>query len=180
MDHIGGYKVVNVQSERRIALGVDLGKASDPTALCVIEKTVEGGEGKDGWYWGKRNVWTQRKIVKYGLRALKRLPLGLSYVDQAGEVGEVLRRIPGDTDLIIDGTGVGAPVVDLFKAGGLNPISVVITAGDGETRVKHNEYRVSKLKLISQLEALLHAGEMHIARDVQAVGVHRLAQVDRA
>ena len=48
MDHISGYKVVNVQPERRIALGVDLGKASDPTALCVIEKTVKGGEGEDG------------------------------------------------------------------------------------------------------------------------------------
>ena len=71
MDHIGGVKVVNVQPERRLAVGVDLGKASDPTAICVIEKTVEGGEGDDGWYFAKRNVWTQRKIVCYGLRGFE-------------------------------------------------------------------------------------------------------------
>ena len=166
--HDLGVKVVSVKSERRIAVGVDLGKSNDPTAIAVIEKTVKGAEGEDGWYWAGRNQWTQRKVIRYGLRALKRLPLGLDYVSQVQEVGEVLWRVPGDADLIIDVTGVGAPVVDLFKTAGLKPVSVTITAGDGETRVGHDEFRVSKLKLISQLEALLHAGEMVIAKDTQA------------
>ena len=36
------------------------------------------------------------------------------------------QRVSGPADLIVDATGVGRPVVDLFQKRGLNPIAVMV------------------------------------------------------
>ena len=42
--------------------------------------------------------------------------------------------LDGQAPLVVDQTGVGRPVVDLFREVGLKPIAVTLTAGDAEKR----------------------------------------------
>jgi hypothetical protein len=68
---------------------------------------------------------------------------------------------------VLDQTGVGRPVVDMFRRAGLDPVGITITAGDGETRTDDGDYRVAKLLLISRLMALLHERTLKIASKSQ-------------
>jgi hypothetical protein len=75
--------------------------------------------------------------IEHRVRYAERLPLGLSYVDQVGYVRRLLnsRELPRkETELVIDRTGVGAAVSDLFRSEGLAPVQVAITGGDQEVR----------------------------------------------
>lgn len=138
-------------------VGVDLGQAADPTALAIVERATTHPGTLDNF----REIRRQ-----YAVRHLERFPLGMSYVDQAARVASILGRAPlsrQNTRLVVDATGVGRPVVDLFRRAGLSPIAVTITAGDGETQTPDG-WRVSKLLLVSRLQAMLHAGELRIAK----------------
>ena len=84
-------------------------------------------------------------------------------------VRSILARPPllGHTELVIDRTGVGRAVYDLFVEAGLDPIGITITSGDNEHRESDRSgWRVSKLALVSRLQALLHAGELKIAKSL--------------
>lgn len=83
----------------------------------------------------------------------------------------LLQRPPLDAlypALVLDQTGVGRAVVDMFRHAGLRPEAVTITAGDGESPGDgRQDHRVSKLRLVSRLQAALHAGELRIAADLK-------------
>jgi hypothetical protein len=96
---------------------------------------------------------------------LQRLPLGTPYPEIVAHVGRILAHMPASTELIIDETGVGRPVADLFAYSGISPIRVQITAGTAETR-DGMRYFVPKLVLISRLQALLHQGLLKIQRSL--------------
>lgn len=98
---------------------------------------------------------------------LERLPLGTTYPGVVSHVLRLLDKPPirGNADLIIDFTGVGRPVFDMFVQRGLSPIGVTITAGDVIT----NDgliYRVPKLILISRVQGLLHSGQLRIQKEL--------------
>ena len=65
----------------------------------------------------------------------ERLKLGTSYPDIVAHVREVLARPPlrDGCDLVIDESGVGRAVSDMFNAAGLRPVRVSITAGTDAT-----------------------------------------------
>ncbi|CAN5680255.1 hypothetical protein BH23GEM10_BH23GEM10_17920 [soil metagenome] len=147
-------------------VGVDLGQSHDPTAVCVVEKSVHSIEASNA---DPPRLGEASAVVEntYDVRHLERLKLGTSYVDVASQVARLMAREPlcsnrPRTKLAIDATGVGRPVADLMKRAGLKFDEVTITAGDGETSVGR-AHRVSKLRLVSRLQALLHAGELRIA-----------------
>ena len=80
----------------------------------------------------------------------------------------MLARPPllGHTELI-DRTGVVRAVYDLFVEAGLDPIVISITSGDNEHyEADRSGWRVSKLALVSRLQALLHASELKIAKSL--------------
>ena len=127
-------------------VGVDLGQSFDPTAVAVIRKL---------------HADTDRPIFQVG--HLQRLPLQTSYPAVVNHVGRLISHLRGPSELVIDYTGVGRPVFDMFQVAGMSPIGVSITAGDVVT----NEglvYRVPKLMLISRVQALLHSGQLKIHR----------------
>ncbi len=98
---------------------------------------------------------------------LERLPLGTTYPGVVAHVQRLLDKPPmqNNADLVIDFTGVGRPVHDLFQARGVSPIGVTITGGDVIT----NEgmiYRVPKLILVSRVQALFHSGQIKIQKDL--------------
>src|SRR5262249_1702531 len=135
----------NSQFDERYVVGVDLGQAHDPTAICVVRRLDDG----------------PRPLFQVG--HLERLPLNTSYPNIVSRVLQQLRRSPlaGKSELVIDFTGVGRPVFDLFIWRGITPVGVTITAGDSVT----NDgpcWRVPKLILVSRVQALLHDGRLKI------------------
>src|SRR6266699_1191723 len=96
---------------------------------------------------------------------LERVPLGTPYPGIVSHVGRLLRKLPGCSELVIDFTGVGRPIFDMFVYSGIFPIGVVITAGNTETR-DGMTCSVPKLTLVSRLQALLHEGRLKIQREL--------------
>jgi hypothetical protein len=150
-------------------VGLDLGQSADYTALAVIHDTfVEPTPG-----------YRHKQLQ---LRHLERYPLRTSYVDIVDRVRELLRDEalhPWETEdgwrarqthptLIVDSTGVGAPVTDLLKKKGVKKfVSVTITGGDRVTTAGSKHYRVPKRDLVSALEVPFHSGELQVAEDLE-------------
>jgi hypothetical protein len=84
----------------------------------------------------------------------------------------------GHSELVLDLTGVGRPVADLFQAEGLRPVKVSITAGDNETRNEQGIWHVAKLLLVSTVQALLHDGRLQIQKDLPEAPVLKIELED--
>jgi hypothetical protein len=79
-------------------VGVDLGQAADPTAVCIMEA------------YSQREEPTKPEEFFYDVRHLMRYPLGMSYPAMVTDIGLMLQRPPlsgSKTELVIDETGVG-------------------------------------------------------------------------
>ncbi|MFZ5781747.1 MAG: hypothetical protein ACOY4R_16270 [Pseudomonadota bacterium] len=115
----------------------------------------------------------REEVETFDVRHLARLPLGLSYVDQVAEVRRLLGRPPlrGNAELVIDETGVGRPVGDLFEDAGLSPTRVTITAGENQSGfTTGRRWHVAKSLLISHLDSRLHTGELRFAATLTEAG----------
>jgi hypothetical protein len=147
----------------KYVLGADPGQSVDPTALCVIEHTHGFRE------WGRGGADQFEDV--FAVRHLQRLPLGLSYPEVVAEVARLLARPPlvGNCQLVVDETGIGRPVADLFDQAGLSPTRVTITAG-AEQSFTNGSWHVAKGILISTLDARLHTGELRFAAELLEAG----------
>ena len=125
-------------------IGCDLGQSFDPSAVAIVRR-VEDANGRSVYQVGH----------------LERLPLEMPYPSQVAYIQNLMARLRGDCELVLDVTGVGRAVGDLFKVAGLAPIGVTITAGDAVTSEGLN-FHVPKLNLVSRLQALLHNGQLKI------------------
>jgi hypothetical protein len=149
-------------------LGCDLGQAADYTALSVLEKHQELTTTVEQKGFEPPNSVTHRRNV-FRLRHLQRLKLGTSYPDVCAIVGVMLKALPPAKNapaLIIDKTGVGAPIFDLMQKAGLRPIGVTITGGHDESRPASNQFLVPKRNLVSVLAILLQSGRLKVAPDL--------------
>jgi hypothetical protein len=114
----------------------------------------------------------QDRTEHFDVKHLERLPLGMSYPEQVQRVGMLLQRPPLDAGckLVIDETGVGRAVGDIFDAAGLWPNRVTITAGQEATQQSGKRWHVAKGILISGIDARLHTGELKIAAALSDAG----------
>lgn len=145
------------------AVGVDLGQAQDFTAISVIEHRAVRHIRHDGFVSPAGEV--------ADVRFLRRLPLGLSYPQQIGEVQQLLARPPlcDGAELVVDETGCGRPVCDLLNDVGLKPTRISITAGD-TFNASRGGWHVAKSLLVSTLDAALHDGGIRIAAALTEAG----------
>lgn len=125
-------------------VGVDIGQSQDPTAICVLRKVDFGGA---------------RPTFEVG--HLSRLPLGTIYPNVVSHVAGLMSRLRAPAELVLDVTGCGRPVGDMFAVAGLSPIGVTITAGDAVTSEGLN-FHVGKIALVSRLQACLHNHQLRI------------------
>jgi hypothetical protein len=157
----------------RWIVGVDLGQSTDPTAIAVLQH-ITGVLDPNSAYERHTGLGSlpQTPAECMHVRHLARLPLGMSYPAMVQQVKDLLARPPlnGDVrtktkpaELVIDQTGVGAAVGDIFDGAGMHPIRVSITAGDQVTCVGPRHWHVSKTTLISTVDARLHTGELKFA-----------------
>lgn len=127
-------------------LGLDLGQSRDYTALSVVEKIEKPNT---------ENV--------YHIRHLERMR-DIPYPDVVDKVFTMLQSsaLKDDSSLVIDATGVGVPVVEMFRKAGLRPIAVWIHGGDN-TSHEGNNWRVPKRDLVGILQVLLQSGRLKLS-----------------
>ena len=130
-------------------MGLDLGQASDYTALNVLEQK-----------WNP-----EKRRYEYELRYLDRVR-GVSYPDIVKRISSmaVSDKLMGSepAKLILDKTGVGAPVADMFRIGPIKPIEITITAGQ-KPSVVPGGFHVPKRDLVFALLAAFQSGRFRIA-----------------
>lgn len=171
-------------------IGVDLGQASDWTAIAIVEEPVWIAErwafdlvtDKTGWVSPADLVPYQIHRARafnqnYGRPA--KPPLHLRHLERMRRVGypvvidrvrELLARPPLSTHrtaLLVDFGGVGRAVVDQMRQAGLYPRAVTITGGERiNVEDDGREYRVPKRELIAATQLALQAGRLTIAEDL--------------
>jgi len=164
MNAAGWYPVRPV---REFCLGVDLGQSFDPTAICLLEHRREGLKPPEGIGVDLRQKLGPSEFV---VKHLQRVPLGTSYPAIAQIVAGLLAKdeIRGNCSLVIDRTGVGRAVGDIFTRAGLPHVGVTITGGEGERCAPDgNGFRVSKLALVSRLQAEFHSKSLRIPKNLK-------------
>lgn len=141
--------------------GLDLGQASDYTALSIIESE-------------RREVYTKpdqsnrAEIISIQVRHLQRWQIGTAYTTIADELERMFQRRQIRTaELVVDHTGVGRGVVDLLRTKKDTPAlkqlhAVSITGGDTVSRDGRN-WRVPKRDLVGCVQVLLEQGRLKVA-----------------
>ena len=143
---------------------VDLGNQADYTAYSVIEaKEIYEPDTHEGI---DRKAKEAR--YKYTIRYLKRVGLGTSYPGIARDVKQKLEnpKIKG-AELVVDGTGVGLPVLQEMREIGLDPIGICITGGETVGTWKSPSgsrlgYTVPKQNIVTVIQSALSARRLAI------------------
>jgi hypothetical protein len=141
-------------AELPLLFGLDLGQVQDYSALAVAEQAQARGRRA------------------YRVRHLHRWPLGTPYTAPGGkgiveDVADLLTRAPGPPAiLVVDATGCGRPVVDLFRAAQLPAgrlVPVVITSGHAAGFGIDGFWHVPKADLAGAVAVLLESRRLQIA-----------------
>jgi hypothetical protein len=131
--------------------GIDPGQAHDPTAVALIE-------------------WDTDKDPTYRLRGLHRFRLGTSYTDIPRALASRLASEPlkGHVAVVIDATGVGAPVVDHFR-NEINdvPIYAITITGGANVTGTNKEPHVPKRDLISTTSVIFEQKRIRVAASMR-------------
>jgi hypothetical protein len=120
-------------------VGVDLGKLQDFTAICIAQKLT---------------------LLKEGTYQISKQPeryKGTSYKEIAKRLRKIMSKLPNDSRLVVDATGVGEAVIELFED--LKPISIWIHGGVNTTH-DGNKWKVPKTDLVSVMEVLIQNGKL--------------------
>jgi hypothetical protein len=136
-------------------IGLDLGQAQDYSAVAVVEHSLapdpEGGGGR---------------VSACAVRHLHRWPLGTPYTAVVADVAALLRRppLPGAA-LVVDATGVGRAVADLFRRAGLpGPlVPLTIHGGHAVTAEAGGGWSVPKKDLVAVMTALVEGRRFQVA-----------------
>jgi hypothetical protein len=140
-------------------LGLDLGKSRDFSALAVVERSAV----RTGWDAVQFADVFETRVRLVGL---ERIRLGTSYPRVVERVRSVALKAAdmGSCVLVVDGTGVGAPVVDSLRELDLpcNVVSVTITGGERATRVSGG-WNVPKRDLMAGLRMMIERADLEIA-----------------
>lgn len=155
--------------ETEHVLGLDLGQSSDPSALTVTRKRVP--------VWNRGAHGVERGDARYAVVWIERFDLGTPYPEVVRKTRAVKEapQTGHDPPLVMDATGVGAPVVDTFHEEGVEPVEIVFTSGR-EPTVDRGQggpptYGVPKRDLATLVQSLLQSRRLTIAEGLEGAGV---------
>jgi hypothetical protein len=144
-------------------IGLDLGQLKDHTAAAVVRRSLaiddRGFPGRDS---------RGRLLYRFDVSAIRRYPLGTSYTSIVDHVVAQVRRpeMGRRPRLVVDGTGVGVAVVEMFRSA-LKPFgesvecyAVTITAGHAVTWTHRFNAHVAKIQLVGCIRAALESGRL--------------------
>lgn len=165
-------KITTTKIEKSLFIGLDLGQAKDFSALAVIEcvrtATTTDLEGKK-----PDCTNTSDEINSLHCIHLQRWNLRTSYPAIVADTVKMINGLDSAHSpdaqpvLAIDATGVGAPVVDLFKREHINaelvPIQIV---GGANVSQENGMFRVPKRDLVSVVQVGLQNRTLKIAESL--------------
>src|SRR5579885_3465740 len=112
-----------IPPEDKIIIGIDVGQVRDYTALNALQMTRKEENGRTRGY--------------YTSRLLFRWPLHPGYEVIIEDVRQIAGNLPTLAELVLDATGAGRPVAQMFRRANL-PIKcfvpVIITGGNKVTQ----------------------------------------------
>ena len=143
-------------------LGLDLGQKRDYSALVIVERV-------DRRLAFQTPRFETAQFEKIDVRYIERMPLGTPYPAIVERVREIVqwRELYGRCALVVDATGVGAPVVDMLRAArpGCELVAVTITGARRESSAATGKPgSVPKRDLMAGVEVLLEKGQLRIGR----------------
>ena len=140
----------------RIFVGLDLGQSQDPSALSVVERA----EVFNGMDWAS---YERRPARRFRVLYLERVLLRTPYPKVVERVQRVVRQSAqiGRCTLVVDATGLGAPVVDMLRVAnlGCEIVPVLLTGGEAES-CANGVWHVPKRDLITGLQVMLDEREL--------------------
>jgi hypothetical protein len=146
-------------------VGLDIGQRRDYSAIAVLEHLDE--------FTGRRDPVTfdfvHRTVIR--LRHVERVRLGMPFAAVVDRVSELVRHPRlSDCTLVVDATGVGAPVVELLRTAKLpcRLIPAQITGGLDESS-DGVYYRVPKRDLVTGLQILFDRWPFEIQSNTPGV-----------
>ena len=143
-------------------LGLDLGQRVDHTALAVVERLERARPYGEAEYEG------------LAVRHVERLPLGVPYPKVVSYVKAQVRgpELRQQCKVVVDATGLGAPVVERLRGAGLGCeiLAVTITGGEKESAAGQGAWNVPKRDLIAGLQVSLELGEIEMAKGIPELG----------
>jgi hypothetical protein len=155
--------------------GFDVAQASDGdySAFCVIETFQPEPKNKtwqppSRWFGKKPEPPDDAKLppIQLHLRHLERLKRGLPYHSQVQYLVSRLRSpalVQLNPELIVDATGVGRPVVELFKQARVRRLTPITITSGALASATIDGYHVPKRDLVIQTQILLQTGRLKIA-----------------
>lgn len=147
-------------------VSVDLAKKRDATAIQIYRDKPEVIPTIPG---SPRRL----KVVNYLELAYQRKIQQMNYLDQVRFIVDITNSvdISNNFTLLVDGTGVGDPVVDIMRENGLNPIPIIFTSGGsineiaqpfGQVFGSSSSTRLNGMKVLKEIrvpkDTLVHAG----------------------
>jgi hypothetical protein len=151
-------------------IGLDIGQMSDYTALAIVERqTPAAYHPHEQPAQDRRSLAQLREApppATYVVRHLQRFELGTSYVQIMNRIASVFREtLPPPVVFLLDTTGVGRGIFDMFRAIKLRPKAITVHGGGKETH-QGDEWHIPKTSLVFALTAAvqdrptrLHLGE---------------------
>lgn len=148
----------------RFLAALDVGQLHDPTALAIAEREMI--------------VYAGKLEPRFLVRFLQRVPLRTPYPKMVPMVRGILHRlIPGPYSFVIDATGVGRPIVDLFREvpaevllqvgtqppASYRPIAVTLTRGETATHERWDEWHVPKRDIVLGLQVAAQQDRVWVA-----------------
>lgn len=143
---------------------IDLGKLTDYTAFAILTEVHERSVSPTALDVAVKHEGRVRVERFYRLNGLSQPPLRTPYMEIAKRVKEIVNA-PGmvnNCDLLVDATGVGQAVVEIFQDIGLHPIPVTIQAGAMVTQSPDGGFRVPKAEIAGALQALFGTHSLRI------------------
>lgn len=139
-------------TSKNIILGLDLGQQSDYTVLTAIHDN-------------------RKENGTYDLIYIKKYKLKTSYVTVVKDIYTLISNSPIliGSPIVIDATGVGRPVVDMFLDVGTNLISATITSGMVSNWKTVSEVTIPKKEIASVLQVVLQNRRLKIPSDLEGL-----------
>jgi hypothetical protein len=188
--------------------GLDLGQVNDPSALVIVERREDLGYDPSTLRtvtsrplrpnpWERAVPTVEHTVVRtdgtvgdvpeptflsYDLRHAARFPLSTPYPHIVKDVSALLNQPPlrDNVTLVIDATGVGRPVCDLFTLEAERhyaTVNVIITGGNATTRDEDTGYwSVPKRDLVGVVQVALQNKRLRFPESKKLPVVDVLAQ----
>jgi hypothetical protein len=124
---------------------------------------------------GNQTLGTADRVIHYyDIKNIEQYQ-GFDYEDMAGRIAVIMQnpQLRLNTDLIVDGTGVGEPAIEMIRKRGLYPVPIIFSGGteprehySGMGEVFSNTGKLSGAKVLNEISVpkkdLVDAGKVMI------------------